>query len=73
MELTQVKVALSSLHLTGVLRMQREELSNRLLDGSDSEDPTELVQRILDVRRTNHFLLSLEQQGEEFSKELKND
>lgn len=54
-----IKVAVTSLFSTGVLEAQKERLYGRVLQGSDSEKPEDLVKRILEFRKQSYALTSL--------------
>lgn len=72
-EREKIREAVATLAATGILNQQREALFARLLNGSASESKENLAEKILEHRKSEHALISLQQLGERIIKEQEDE
>jgi hypothetical protein len=65
----EVRSALMTLVQFGVVQAQRERLRGNLLTGDANEPPKSVAKRVLDFRRRDQALESLEELGKQYLEE----
>ena len=70
-EKANVVAGLMLLGASPIFELQRQALVARLVEGSDSEQPDLLANRIVETRRKTHALTELQQLCEQISKDAR--
>lgn len=65
----EVKRAFAVIAASGVLQKQIARLAESILEGSDSESPIDIAEKIVNYRRESHALATMQYIGERYNEE----
>lgn len=68
-----VIIALCTLYLSGILKLQTDLNKLPIVDGFNHGDPTDLTNRIIEAQQINRVLLGLHELGKTLSEESRHE